>query len=74
MSAVKIWAKIKNSQEWENPNIRYRNILRVSPQRRHTKNISSHISCSAHPSHQFHQARIFSVETVLFTYIHSTQE
>ena len=29
MSAVKIWAKIKNSQQWENPNVRYRTILRV---------------------------------------------
>ena len=29
MSAVKIWAKIKNFQQWENPNVRYRTILRV---------------------------------------------
>ena len=29
MSALKIWAKIKNSQPWENPNVRYRTILRV---------------------------------------------
>ena len=27
--AVKIWAKIKNSQQWENPNVLYRNILRA---------------------------------------------
>ena len=27
---MKIWAKITNSQQWENPNIRYRNILRVT--------------------------------------------
>ena len=26
---MKIWAKIKNSQQWENPNVCYRNILRV---------------------------------------------
>ena len=29
-SALKIWANIKNSQPWQNPNVRYRTILRVS--------------------------------------------
>ena len=31
MSALKILAKIKNSQQWENPNVHYRTILRVAP-------------------------------------------
>ena len=28
-SALKIWAKIKKFQPWENPNVRYRTILHV---------------------------------------------
>ena len=33
-----MWAKIKNSQPWENPNVRYRTILRVC-----TVNVNSSI-------------------------------